>query len=180
LGSGRKGSSASFGSVASAVTAVRNVGKDILGKALQSGALAIGAAAFPQFAGTIYAGYMAYQGAKKIVELKKDYEKLHGSTEEKIVKLAAKEGVKALTSEMIGLNLDKLTDDAIQTAINTSASYLSRNGVFSEMVHSVGYPDAYAADLRFFYTTTAMRSLKGAYSEAKDAVSTYVERGITP
>ncbi len=150
----------------------------MLNKALENGAVAIGAAALPQFAATIYTGYFAYKGIKKAVELKREYDKMKGTREEKIGRLAAREGIKALAGEVVGKQLDKPAGRVIETAVNASSAYLSRNGVFSEVVKRAGFSEDYSKDLRYFYTTTAVRSLQGAYSGAKDTVSEYVAGGI--
>jgi hypothetical protein len=177
LGSGN-GRNVRYGTVASGEAMLHTFGISILKAGFDYAAVAIGAAAFPQFAGLIYSGYAAYKGFEKIHGMIKEYEMSKGSTEERFVSLAAREGCKILVGETIGLSLDRPTDQIIDKAVHTTTDIVSREGIFRQIATQSGLPDESSDDLRYFFMSTSKRSLKGAYRGARDELADYVAKGI--
>jgi hypothetical protein len=144
---------------------------------LQHGALALGTAAFPQFAGAIHSGYAAFKTIQRARQLSREYEIMEGPPEEKLARLAAKEGFGLLVGEVIGKRLDQPADETIDKAVHTAADVMSREHVFTEITKKLGLPDASSDDLRYFFVNTSEHVLKSAYAGVKDDVTDYILRG---
>ena len=169
---------ARYGPVAYAEVVLHDFGPPILRRSFEYGVIAIAGVAFSKFAAAIFAGYAAYRVIMKVRSLKADYDEMEGPPEEKLAQLAVREGFKIIVSETIGMGLDKPTDQAIDRAIHTTADIMSSQSVFTEIVKQSRLPDEYSDDLRYFFTTTSRRTLRGSYAGAKDKITDYVARGI--
>lgn len=173
-----KGSRTGYGSAVSAEVVLHDLGTSILSRSFEYGLVTVAGTAFPQFVGAIFAGYVAYRGIMKIRDLKAEYDELEGSTEERLARLAVREGVKIIIGETISMGLDKPTDETIDRAIHTTVDIMSKEGVFTEIVKRTGLPAEYSDDLRYFFMSTSKRTLKGSYVGASDKVADYAAREI--
>ncbi len=176
MGSGR-GRTSSYGPFSAAQDALHELGSAILKSAAQQGSLTLIAAAFPQFSPLIFAGYAAYQGFREFRDLRASYNQLQGSRDEKLIRLAASEGIKLAAGQVAGDIIDKPVDQAIELAVHNATDFMTQRGVFNDISRRAGVSQ-YSDDLRYFFMTTAESSLKGAYGGAKDQISKYVSEGV--
>jgi hypothetical protein len=176
MGGGR-GSVSSYGSLEGAEAGLQRFGTSILSKVMEEGVISIGAAAFPQFAGLLYAGYAAYQGMRTVHGILKEYQQSSGSPAQRAIRVGMIEGAKILVSNSVGKLLDKPTNQMIERAVQATTNIFSQGGVFTEIAKRVGKPQQ-GEDLEYFFATAAERSLIAAYDEAKSQVSQYVAEGL--
>jgi hypothetical protein len=173
-----KGPKIGYGSLASAEVVLYDFGTSILLRSFEYGLLTVAGTAFPQFVGAIFAGYVAYRGIMKIRDLKAEYDELEGSVEERLARLAVREGVRIIVGETLSMGLEKPTDEIIDRAIHTTVDGMSKAGVFSEIVKRTGLPAEYSDDLRYFFMSTSRRVVKGSFAGADDKLADYAAREI--
>jgi hypothetical protein len=168
-----------YGPFSSAQAALQRVGSSIFKSAIQQGALSVLAAALPQFAPLLFAGYAAYQGYREFRDLKSSYDEMHGPKEEKLLRLAASEGIKVFAGQVAGNVFDRPIEQTIQLAVHDTTDFMTQKGVFDDVSKHAGFPQ-FSDDLRYFFMTTAENSLKGAYSGAKDEIASYITKEVLP
>lgn len=167
-----------FGHHGSTATLLDGIRQGILNAVATQVLLAVGAALLPQFAMAIYAGYFVYKYGSQALGLKKDYDQMKGEPEEKMAILAAREGFKAGVALVADQIIGKEVEGAITNSVQTTTRSLSSSGTFNAVASAMGQPGE-ADDLRYFFATTAERTLNAVYGGAENTITDYVARRVT-
>jgi hypothetical protein len=166
-----------FGHHGSTATLLDGIKQGILNAVATQVILAVGAALLPQFAMAIYAGYFVYKYGREVLGLKKDYEEMEGEPEERMAVLAAREGFKAGVSFVADQTVGKEVERAVTNSVQTTTRSLSNRGTFNAVASAIGQPGE-ADDLRYFFATTAERTLNAVYSGVENSITDYVAKRV--
>jgi hypothetical protein len=167
-----------FGHHGSTATFLDGIRQGILNAVATQVLLAIGAALLPQFAMAIYAAYFVYRYGSEALGLKKDYDQMNGEPEEKMAIIAAREGFKAGIALVADQTVGKEVEGAVTNSVQTTTRSLSSSGTFDAVAGAMGQPGG-ANDLRYFFATTAEKTLNAVYGGAENVITDYVARRVT-
>ena len=122
-----------------------------------------------------------YKYGSKALALKREYDSVEGTPEDKIVHVAVEEGFKAgvsaITNETVGSQVHSL----VKQSVHTTAERLAENDKFDMVARAAGSTSPTAGeDLEYFFTNTAVDAVEGMYKGGTDAIADYIAGRVLP
>lgn len=137
-------------------------------------------ALIPHLALAIVAAYYTYSVGQQLLAVKREYDDAKGTPEQKLVKVAIKEGFKRGLGAIIDATVGAQVHNAIDSSVNATAAQLTKDGVFDKVASKVeGSNPKSAEDLRTLYIAAAEGILQNISDDATDEIVDYVTEEIT-